>query len=131
MKSSGTFLIPLGVAALLVLLLAGYAVAHPYRGALEPAEIHYRPAIRYEDELYLYISQPPFGEVERENLSYAATLAGDLPSSQLPTENLQSCGCPELVNGSIYRTEKHPEYLFVHNAEKDRMVAFVAESPSS
>lgn len=131
MKSSGTFLIPLGIAALLVLLLAGYAVAHPYRGAPEPAEIHYRPAIRYEDELYLYISQPPFGEVERENLSYAATLAGDLPSSQLPTENLQSCGCPELVNGRIYRSEKHPEYLFVHNAEEDRMVAFVAESPSS
>lgn len=131
MKSSRTLLIPLAVVALLMLLLAGYAVARPRGGNPEPAEIHYRPAILYEDELYLYISQPPFGEVERESLSYVATLAGDVPSSQLPTENLQSCGCPELVNGSIYRTEKHPDYLFVHNAEEDRMVAFVAESAQS
>lgn len=131
MKSSGTILIPLAVVALLVLLLAGHAAARPRGGEAEPAEIHYRPAIRYEDELYLYISQPPFGEVKRENLSYVATLAGDVPSSQLPTENLQSCGCPELVNDSIYRSEKHPDYLFVHNAEEDRMVAFVAESAQS
>lgn len=131
MKSSGNIRIPLAVVTLLVLLLAGYAVARPRGGEPEPAEINYRPAIRYEDELYLYISQPPFGEVERESLSYVATLAEDVSSSQLPTENLQSCGCPELVNGSIYRTEKHPEYLFVHNAEADRMVAFVAESAQS
>lgn len=131
MKSSGNIRIPLAVLALLMLLLAGYAVARPRGDEPEPAEISYRPAILYEDELYLYISRPPFGEVERESLSYVATLAGNVPSNQLPAENLQSCGCPKLVNASIYRTEKHPDYLFVHNAEEDRMVAFVAESAQS
>lgn len=131
MKPSRAILIPLVAVFLLVLILAGYAAAQPHGGEPENAEKNYRPAVRYEDELYLYISRPPFGAVERESLCYVATLAEDVPSNQLPTENLQSCGCPELVNGDIYRAEEHPEYLFVHNAEEDRMVVFVSESARS
>lgn len=131
MKLSRAILIPFVPVLLLALLLAGNAMARSRRGETEPVEKNYRPAILYKEELYLYISQPPFGEIERESLSYVATLTEDVPASQLPTENLQSCGCPDLVNGGIYRTEKHPDYLFIHNEEKDTMVAFVAESAQS
>lgn len=128
MKKYGASLIPLLPLLFLVLVLGGHAILQS-RGAQETTtETYYRPAILYEDELYLYTSKTLFGEVPKDSLTYVATLASDVPSNQLPTENLQSCGCPELVNCGIYRTEKHPEYLFVYDEEEDKTLAFVAES---
>lgn len=128
MKKYAASLIPLLPLLLLVLVLGGYAIFQSMAAQETTTEIDYRPALLYEDELYLYTSETLFGEVSKDSLTYVATLASNVPSNQLPTENLQSCGCAELVNCGIYRTEKHPEYLFVYAEETDKTVAFVAES---
>lgn len=128
MRKYGASLLPLLPVLLLVLVLGGYAIFRSFAAEQADTETYYRPAILYEDELYLYTSKTLFGEVSKDSLTYVATLASDVPANQLPTENLQSCGCAELVNCGIYRTETHPEYLFLYKEAEDETVAFVAES---
>lgn len=127
MKKTLLFLWPFLVPVFLLLLLVGNGVVSAYAAEEETTRWAYRPAIRYNDQIYLITSGKTFRHVEKQDMTSVGILANDLPADCLPTENMQSCGCSFLVDSSIYIHEEYPAYLFLYDEEGD-IVPFVLES---
>lgn len=113
--------------ALLIVLLLCNSIVTKYTAEEEPQELFYRPAIMYQDELYFTTSSKSFRAISEESMECVGVLAKDVTIHQLPTENMQSCGCERLVGENIYICEEYPDYLFIYDAE-NTLCSFIRES---
>lgn len=112
--------------ALLLLLLLGNGVCRGLTDSEEVTEQYTsRPAIMYNDQVYLMASSKRFPHLSKEELTAVGTLAEDVSYLEL-SENMQSSGCAYLVGSSIYSSEEYEDYLFLYNSE-EQLIPFVLE----
>ena len=111
----------------LLLLLVGNGVVKAYTVEEEPTGYACRPAIMYNDQIYLMTSGRYIEEPEKSSLESVGILAQAVEQCTQLTENMQSCGCEYLVGENIYICEQYPNYLFLYS-EDDILVPFVLES---
>lgn len=111
---------------LLLLLLLGNGMYRELTDS-EEATGQYtgRPAIMYNDQMYLMASSKLFPRLSKESLTVAGKLAEDVSHMEL-NENMQSSGCADLVGSSIYISEEYGDYLFLYDSA-DQLIPFVLE----
>ena len=114
-------------AVFLLLLLAGNYIITEHTSQEEPVELYYRPAVMYDDQLYLTTSGTRFRDLYKDSLECVGVLSEDVGPHQLPAENMQSCGCEYLVGGDVYVCDLYPDYLFLYNQD-DVLCPFIRES---
>lgn len=112
--------------ALLLLLLLGNGVYRELTDSEDVSEQYSsRPAIMYNDQVYLMTSSKLFPRLSKESLTVAGTLAEDVSHMEL-NENMQSSGCADLVGSPIYISEEYGDYLFLYDSA-DQLIPFVLE----
>ena len=112
--------------ALLLLLLLGNGVYRELTDSEDVSEQYSsRPAIMYNDQVYLMTSSKLFPRLSKESLTVAGTLAEDVSHMEL-NENMQSSGCANLVGSTIYISEEYGDYLFLYDST-DQLIPFVLE----